>query len=62
MSAPFTVHCSNCGGQNIKRDAHAEWNPKLQQWELSGVYDDCGHSVSVYERTVTNPADIKAST
>lgn len=66
MSAPFSVHCSNCGGQNVRRDAHAEWNPELQQWELSAVYDawdcdDCGHSVSVYEQAVHDTSEIKAS-
>ena len=24
-----TVHCSNCGGQNLRADAYAEWNPDL---------------------------------
>lgn len=66
MSAPITVHCSTCSGQNVKRDAHAEWNPELQQWDLSTVYDewdcdDCGHSVSVYEQAVSDPSEIKAS-
>lgn len=64
--ATITVHCSNCGGQNVKRDAHAEWNPELQLWELSAVYDDwdcddCGHSVSVYDHPVGDLSDIKAS-
>lgn len=55
---PVTVHCSNCGGENVKRDAHAEWNPELQTWELCSTYDDfycedCGHDVSTYERAVS---------
>ena len=50
----FTIHCSNCGGQNIRADAYAEWNFERQEWELSNVFDaricdDCGHEVSVYE-------------
>lgn len=50
---PITVHCSNCGGQNVKAAAFAEWNPELQMWELAATFDDrscedCGHSVTTY--------------
>lgn len=56
---PVTVHCSNCGGENIKRDAHVEWNSELQTWELSNTYDDfycddCGHDVTTYERAISD--------
>ena len=50
----FTIHCSNCGGQDIRADAYAEWNFERQEWELSCVFDpriceDCGYEVNVYE-------------
>ena len=52
--AKFTIHCSNCGGQNIRADAYAEWKFERQEWELSNVFDaricdDCGHEVTAYE-------------
>ena len=54
---PVSVHCSNCNGEKVKRDAHAEWNAEEQIWELSNTYDDffcddCGHDVSTYERAI----------
>ena len=54
---PVSVHCATCNSENVKRDAHAEWNPELQIWELSNTYDDffcddCGHDVSTYERAI----------
>lgn len=55
LESSFAVHCCSCDGQNVKRDAHAVWNEKLQIWELSNTYDDffcddCGHEVSVIEK------------
>jgi rRNA maturation endonuclease Nob1 len=55
---PITIHCSNCGGQNVKADAYAEWSDESQAWELYAVFDerfcdDCGHSVSTYQREAT---------
>ena len=52
---PITIHCPICDGQNVKRDAFAEWNPELQMWEIAQVFDagfcdDCGHEVSLVEK------------
>ncbi len=61
-----TVHCSNCGGQNLRADAYAEWNPDLQLWELSSIFDarfcnDCGHEVTGYDREIEGrPAEAVA--
>lgn len=51
---PVSIHCGNCGGNNIKADAYAEWNEEAQKWELANVFDDrfcddCGHQVQAYE-------------
>ena len=54
---PVTIHCCNCGSQNVRADAYAAWNPELQMWELSSSFDaqfceDCGHEVAAEERTI----------
>ncbi len=52
-----TIHCSSCGGENVRKDAYAEWNSELQQWELSAVFDhtvcdDCGSECSAVEKAI----------
>lgn len=36
---PVEVICSSCGGDEVRKDAFAEWDTKLQQWTLNSTYD-----------------------
>ena len=52
-----TIHCGACRGENIRKDAYAEWNAELQQWELSAIFDhtvcdDCGSENSAIEKVI----------
>src|SRR5258708_37049362 len=40
-----TIVCSNCGSDDVRRDATASWNIETQAWELSAVQDQgyCQH-------------------
>lgn len=43
-----TLHCLNCGSDQLSCDATARWDVDTQDWELSGVFDsktcdDCGY-------------------
>ncbi len=31
--------CGQCGSEDVKRDAWAEWNPDTGSWELENVFD-----------------------
>ena len=55
---PVTKHCETCGGENVKANAYAEWNPELQTWELVAIFDntdchDCGGQCHLVDRKVT---------
>lgn len=41
-AADVQVCCKTCGGQNVKRDAWASWDPDIQEWVLEQVFD-AGH-------------------
>lgn len=52
--AKITINCGECGSREVARDANARWSDDLQDWELTGVYDqgycdDCGE-VSLKEK------------
>lgn len=32
--------CSDCGSENVLRDAWASWNVETQEWELGQVFDE----------------------
>src|SRR5258708_3858899 len=34
-----TIVCSNCGSDDVRRDATASWNIETQAWALSAVHD-----------------------
>ena len=43
----YKYQCSNCGSENVRRDAWAAWDADSQTWELAVVFDagycdDCG--------------------
>ena len=53
----ITIHCEDCGSQEVMRDAFAVWNPELQMWEISSLYDDwfcpeCEAETHVVERKI----------
>lgn len=35
---PHSVHCEDCGSEDVLQDAYASWNPELQMWEVSQVF------------------------
>jgi hypothetical protein len=51
------IICSECGGENVRRDAFAEWDIAKQDWVLSSVFDqghceDCGGERALAEEEV----------
>lgn len=61
MAAPgkrTEIICGNCGGDNVSRDAWANWDTGTQQWVLGAVFDygqchDCGEESSLEEVELT---------
>ena len=52
---PITIHCRHCRGQDVRRDAFAEWDQIAQRWVLSSTFDDghcedCGGEAALVER------------
>ena len=48
------IVCSTCGGENVMRDAWAEWDVERQEWVLQNVFDaahceDCDGETSLDE-------------
>jgi hypothetical protein len=37
---PVTYVCSTCGGDDVSRDAWADWSVPEQQWVLRTAFDD----------------------
>ena len=33
------IVCGTCGGNNVSRDAWANWDTRKQEWVLSSVFD-----------------------
>ena len=55
----YTMHCSECDGQNVVADAYASWNVDTQQHEVDNVFDkgaycdDCESSeIRIHEREI----------
>jgi hypothetical protein len=54
MAKKIKIVCSNCGSEDVRRDADASWNEETQEWELLCVYDnatceDCEGETSLKE-------------
>jgi hypothetical protein len=54
QSPKIKIVCSHCGGENVMRDAYAEWDVASQDWVLQNVFDqgycdDCGGEASLDE-------------
>ena len=76
-AADVQVCCKTCGGQNVKRDAWASWDPDIQEWVLEQVFDaghcdDCDGETSLTEEplptayevwlpTLPGPVTVRAS-
>ena len=76
-AADVQVCCKTCGGQNVKRDAWASWDPDTQEWVLEQVFDaghcdDCDGETSLTEEplptayevwlpTLPGPVTVRAS-
>lgn len=39
MTTKVTMHCPECGSQNIGIDAVAKWSAATQEWVLAGTHD-----------------------
>lgn len=55
---PKQMICANCGGENVMRDAWAQWDAESQQWTLSATFDhahceDCDGAAWIEERELT---------
>lgn len=31
--------CANCGSDDVKADAYADWNIETQRWEVANIFD-----------------------
>lgn len=76
-AADVQICCKTCGGQNVKRDAWASWDPDIQEWVLEQVFDaghcdDCDGETSLTEEplptayevwlpTLPGPVTVRAS-
>lgn len=76
-AADVQICCEICGGQNVKRDAWASWDPDIQEWVLEQVFDaghcdDCDGETSLTEEplpiayevwlpTLPGPVTVRAS-
>ena len=38
-SSKIDIICGTCGGNNVSRDAWADWDAATQQWVLGAVFD-----------------------
>jgi hypothetical protein len=50
--------CRDCGGNNVTRDAWAEWDIEIQDWVLGSAFDyafchDCEAETTLEEVTAT---------
>ena len=57
----ITIRCSNCGGENVMRDAWATWDDIAQAWVLGNVFDaafcdDCETDATIVERPINDNA------
>ena len=53
------ILCGTCGGDNVMRDAYAEWDVGAQDWILKNVFDqgycdDCGGEASLTEEEIAD--------
>lgn len=39
MSGQIAIVCTRCGGDDVSRDAWANWDVKAQEWVLGAVFD-----------------------
>lgn len=39
MTTKVTMHCPECGSQNIGIDAVVKWSVAAQEWVLAGTHD-----------------------
>jgi hypothetical protein len=51
----IAITCRRCGGENVSRDAWAEWDQTAQQWTLRTLFDhgychDCDTEASLDEQ------------
>lgn len=52
------IICSDCGSEDVRRDAFAEWDVETQKWTLGPVFDqgfcdNCGQEVILAEIPIT---------
>jgi len=57
MPKKIKIVCSECGSDDVRRDANASWNIEKQEWELCAVYDNgtceaCGEERTLDEQEI----------
>lgn len=62
-AADVQICCKTCGGQNVKRDAWASWDPDTQEWVLEQVFDaghcdDCDGETSLTEEPLPTAYEV----
>lgn len=60
MAMKVEYICNRCGGNDISRDAWADWDTESQQWVLRVAFDyahchDCDGETRLIERQLVNP-------
>lgn len=56
--------CAECGGEDVFLDAHSEYDPHLNRFELTNAYDKghqcntCDHTVRITYKSLSNHAQI----
>jgi hypothetical protein len=43
MSKKVKMVCSQCGSDEVRADAYAEWDVESQSWELAQTFDKGAH-------------------
>ena len=51
------IVCRDCGSQDVRRDAWAEWDAERQQWFLGALFDQgyceaCGEEATLEEKAM----------
>lgn len=53
MVDPIKIVCSDCGSEDVGRDAWAEWDFASQEWVIRNVFDQAYCFACDCERTLT---------
>lgn len=65
--AKIKIVCSQCGSDDVRRDAYAAWSVEAQDWELSSVFDQgtcevCGDEATLEEVEIEETEEVSITT